>query len=95
MTGYPIYDFFLGAELNPRMFGILDFKMFFMVRIPWFILFGLSCATAAHQYERYGYISAEVLFLVVVHYLYANACAKGEQLIISSWYESCDPLLLT
>ena len=95
MTGYPIYDFFLGAELNPRMFGILDFKMFFMVRIPWFILFGLSCATAARQYERYGYVSAEALFLVVAHYLYANACAKGEQLIISSWYASSDPLLPT
>ncbi|KAL6918545.1 hypothetical protein FSST1_010040 [Fusarium sambucinum] len=85
MTGYPIYDFWLGAELNPRMFGVLDFKMFFMVRIPWFILFGLSCATAARQFERYGYVSAEAIFLVVAHYLYANACAKGEQLIISSW----------
>lgn len=85
MTGYPLYDFFLGAELNPRMFGILDFKMFFMVRIPWFILFGLSCATAAHQYERYGYVSAEAVFLVAAHFLYANACAKGEQFIISSW----------
>lgn len=85
MSGYPIYDFFLGAELNPRMFGVLDFKMFFMVRIPWFIIFGLSCGAAARQYERYGYVSGEVLFLVVAHYLYANACAKGEQLIISSW----------
>ncbi|KAG7127044.1 hypothetical protein HYQ44_020149 [Verticillium longisporum] len=58
--------------------------MFFMVRIPWFIIFGLSCGAAARQYERYGYVSGEVLFLVVAHYLYANACAKGEQLIISS-----------
>ncbi|KAK2015271.1 ergosterol biosynthesis ERG4/ERG24 family protein [Colletotrichum eremochloae] len=85
MTGYPIYDFFLGAELNPRMFGILDFKMFFEVRIPWFILFGLSCGAAARQYEKYGYVSGEVLFLVMAHYLYANACAKGEQLIVPTW----------
>ncbi|EFQ32368.1 ergosterol biosynthesis ERG4/ERG24 family protein [Colletotrichum graminicola M1.001] len=85
MTGYPIYDFFLGAELNPRMFGILDFKMFFEVRIPWFILFGLSCGAAARQYEQYGYVSGEVLFLVMAHYLYANACAKGEQLIVPTW----------
>ncbi|KAI7206299.1 Delta(24(24(1)))-sterol reductase like protein, partial [Hortaea werneckii] len=28
MTGHHIYDFFMGAELNPRMFGWLDFKMF-------------------------------------------------------------------
>ncbi|RKF83972.1 Delta-sterol reductase [Golovinomyces cichoracearum] len=85
MTGYLLYDFFMGAELNPRMFGILDLKMFFEVRLPWFILFGLSCATAARQYEKYGYISAEVSFLVMAHFLYANACAKGEELITSTW----------
>lgn len=85
MTGYPIYDFFMGAELNPRMFGILDFKMFFEVRIPWYILFFLTCGAAARQYERYGYVSGEVLFLLVAHYLYANACSKGEELIVTSW----------
>ncbi len=85
MTGYPLYDFFMGAELNPRMFGILDFKMFFEVRLPWFILFGLSCATAARQYETFGYVSPEVCFLVMAHFLYANACAKGEELIATTW----------
>lgn len=85
ITGYPIYDFFMGAELNPRLFGILDFKMFYEVRIPWFILFGLSSAAAARQYEKYGYVSSEVLFLVMAHFLYANACAKGEHLIVTTW----------
>lgn len=85
MTGHRTYDFFMGAELNPRLFGILDLKMFFEVRLPWFILFGLSCATAARQYEDYGYISAEVYFLVMAHFLYANACAKGEELITTTW----------
>lgn len=86
MTGYPLYDFFMGAELNPRMFGILDFKMFFEVRLPWYILLGLSCATAARQYENYGYVSGEVWFLVMAHYLYANACSKGEECITTTWY---------
>lgn len=85
MTGYPLYDFFMGAELNPRMFGILDMKMFFEVRLPWYILLGLSCATAARQYEQYGYVSAEVWFVVMAHFLYANACSKGEELIITTW----------
>ncbi|KAH7148894.1 ergosterol biosynthesis ERG4/ERG24 family-domain-containing protein [Dactylonectria macrodidyma] len=85
MTGYPIYDFFMGAELNPRLFGILDFKMFFEVRMPWYILLILSLATAARQYETYGYVSGEVWFLVMAHFLYANACAKGEELIITTW----------
>lgn len=84
LTGYPIYDFFMGVELNPRI-GILDFKMFYEVRIPWFILFLTTSSVAARQYETYGYVSAEVCFLLMAHFLYANACAKGEQLIITSW----------
>ena len=67
MTGHYIYDFFMGAELNPRMFGLLDFKMFFEVRLPWFILFLISCATAARQYESFGWVSGEVGFLVMAH----------------------------
>ncbi|OQE41446.1 hypothetical protein PENCOP_c005G06577 [Penicillium coprophilum] len=85
ITGYPIYDFFMGAELNPRLFGILDFKMFYEVRIPWFMLLGLSCAAATRQYELYGYVSGEVLFLLMAHFLYANACAKAEHLITTTW----------
>lgn len=85
MTGHHVYDFFMGAELNPRMFGILDFKMFFEVRMPWYILLIISLGAAARQYERYGYVSGEVLFLVMAHYLYANACSKGEELIITTW----------
>lgn len=88
MTGYPVYDFFMGAELNPRMFGLLDFKMFFEVRIPWYMLFFLSLGTALQQYEKLGYVSPEVVFILMAHFLYANACAKGEQLIITTWYAS-------
>jgi len=85
MTGNHVYDFFMGAELNPRMFGILDFKMFFEVRLPWYILFLLSLGTAFRQYENYGYVSGEVCFLLMAHYLYANACSKGEELIVTTW----------
>ncbi|OCL01646.1 hypothetical protein AOQ84DRAFT_328669, partial [Glonium stellatum] len=85
MTGYPLYDFFMGAELNPRMFGWLDFKMFFEVRLPWYILFLLSLGTAARQYENHGYVSGEVGFILMAHFLYANACSKGEHLITTSW----------
>lgn len=84
LTGSPIYDFFVGAELNPRI-GILDFKMFLEVRIPWFILFLTTASVAVRQYENYGYVSFEVAFLCAAHFIYANTCAKGEQLIITSW----------
>jgi len=95
MTGHKIYDFFMGAELNPRLFGWLDFKMFYEVRIPWFMLFFVTLGVAARQYERYGYVSGEVLFLVMAHWLYANACCKGEELIVATWYVSPAPFLLT
>lgn len=85
MSGSLAYDFFMGAELNPRLFGWLDFKMFFEVRMPWFILFFTSCGAAARQYEQYGYVSGEVLFLLMAHFLYANACCKGEELITPTW----------
>ena len=85
MTGYPVYDFFMGAELNPRMFGWLDFKMFFEVRMPWFILYLVSLGAAARQYEQYGYVSGEVGFVLMAHFLYANACAKGEEMIPQTW----------
>ncbi|KAF2643210.1 ERG4/ERG24 ergosterol biosynthesis protein [Massarina eburnea CBS 473.64] len=85
ITGYPIYDFFLGAELNPRLFGILDFKMFLEVRIPWYTLFFLALGTCLRQYEQYGFVSSEAVFLLIAMWFYANACAKGEHLIITTW----------
>lgn len=84
LSGNIIYDYFMGAELNPRI-GILDFKMFYEVRIPWFVLFLITSSVAVRQYETYGFVTAEVLFLLMAHYLYANACAKGEEKIITSW----------
>ena len=85
MTGNHIYDFFMGAELNPRMFGILDFKMFFEVRLPWYTLLLLSCGAAARQYEQFGRVSGEVGFMLMAHYLYANACSKAEEAIATTW----------
>ncbi|KAL8771786.1 MAG: hypothetical protein Q9194_004800 [Teloschistes cf. exilis] len=85
MTGRPIYDFFMGAELNPRIFGLLDLKMFSEVRMPWYLLFLISSAAAARQYEQFGFVSGEVGFLVLAHFLYANACAKGEECITTTW----------
>ncbi len=86
MTGNHIVDFFMGAELNPRMFGILDFKMLLEVRIAWFILFFLALSTCLKQFNELGYVSAQAGFLLFAQYLYAGACAKGEHLIITTWY---------
>lgn len=85
MTGNHIYDCFMGAPLNPRVGKYLDIKMFFEVRLPWFTLFFLSLATCLKQYDNYGFVSPQALFLLYAHWLYANACAKGEELIVPTW----------
>ena len=85
MTGSHVYDFFMGAELNPRLFGILDFKMFFEVRLPWYLLFLTTLGTAARQYEQFDYVSPQVGLLLLAHFLYANACSKAEESITTTW----------
>ena len=97
MTGNHIYDMFMGAPLNPRIGKYLDLKMFFEVRIPWFILFMLSFGLCFKQYETYGYVSPQAAFMLYAHWLYANACAKGEELIVPTWdmaYEKFGFMLL-
>lgn len=84
MSGNHIYDFFMGAPLYPRI-GIIDLKLFFEVRLPWFTLFFLSLAACLKQYEEYGYVSNQAWYGMYGTWLYANACAKGEELIVPSW----------
>ncbi|KAK9351126.1 ergosterol biosynthesis ERG4/ERG24 [Lipomyces doorenjongii] len=96
MSGSFVYDVFMGAILNPRI-GIIDLKMFYEVRLPWYILFLTTVSSAVRQYERYGYVSPQVAFLVLAHWLYANACSKGEELIVTTWdmfYEKFGFMLL-
>ena len=84
MTGNHIYDLFMGAPLNPRI-GIIDLKMFFEVRLPWYTILLLGLSVSLKQYEKYGYVSAESIFLTFAYYAYANACSKGEELIVPTW----------
>lgn len=84
MTGNHIYDMFMGAPLNPRI-GIIDLKMFFEVRLPWYTLFFLGTSVCLKQYDTLGYVSKEVIFLTTCYYFYANACSKGEELIVPTW----------
>lgn len=84
MSGNLIHDFFMGGPLYPRL-GIVDYKLFFEVRLPWFTLLFLSLALMLHQYETYGYVTNQALFVFYGTWLYGNACAKGEHLIVPSW----------
>lgn len=97
MTGNHIYDCFMGAPLNPRIGKYFDLKMFFEVRIPWFTLYFMSLATVLMQFDKYGKVSPQACFILYAHWLYANACSKGEELIVPTWdmaYEKFGFMLL-
>ena len=84
MTGSILHDFFMGAWLNPRI-GMLDLKMWAEIRVSWLTLFLLTGSAAAHQHATHGTVSTPMIFMLVAHFLYANACMKGEECIPTTW----------
>jgi len=84
MSGNFLYDVFMGAVLNPRI-GNVDLKMWLEVRIPWMLLFLFAVSGGIKQYEQYGYVTANMAFMILATGLYINACAKGEECIPQTW----------
>lgn len=80
MSGNFIYDFFMGAILNPSIFGF-DLKFFAEIRPGIMLWFFLTSSMAMKQYDQYGYVCAPLLCMVFYHLCYANACYKGEECI--------------
>jgi delta24(24(1))-sterol reductase len=96
MTGYFMYDFFMGAVLNPRI-GPVDLKMFTEARLSWIVLFLLTASAAVKQFEMLGYITVPMIFMLLAHGLYTNAIMKGEECIPTTWdifYEKWGWLLI-
>ncbi len=96
MTGNFIYDYFMGAALNPRI-GPVDLKMVTEARLSWVVLFLLTVSAACKQYEELGYVNSSMVFMITAHFLYANAIMKGEECVITSWdifYEKWGWLLI-
>ena len=84
MSGNFFYDYFMGAWLNPRL-GAVDLKMWAEIRIAWILLFILTLSAAFYQYKTYGTVSTPMIFMVLAHGLYTNACMKGEECIPTTW----------
>lgn len=75
---------FMGALLNPRI-GKLDLKMWAEIRIPWKILFFISLSAGLKEKELTGSVSPQMVFMILAHFLYVNACMKGEECIPTTW----------
>ena len=84
LSGNHLYDFFMGAWLNPRI-GALDLKLWAEIKMSWVTLFLLVLASAVQQYETLGYLTNGMLVIVVAQLLYANACMKGEECVPGTW----------
>ena len=68
-TGNKLYDFVMGVEHNPRIFGH-DLKLFFNGRVginAW-TLINISFATL--QYEKYGYVTKSMILINLLQALY-------------------------
>ncbi|KAJ3311950.1 hypothetical protein HDV04_003559 [Boothiomyces sp. JEL0838] len=77
-SGYPIYDFWMGRELNPRIFGI-DLKYVCELRpglIGWFVL---NLSLAARQYQNTNSITNSMVLVLL---------GQGYYVIDALWNES-------
>ncbi|KAI0086592.1 ERG4/ERG24 ergosterol biosynthesis protein [Irpex rosettiformis] len=83
-TGNPIYDFFIGRELNPSI-GSFDLKSFNEVR-PGLILWALIDISMAceQSVRRGGSISDSMALVVLFHILYIGDCAYNESAIFTT-----------
>lgn len=82
-TGIMHYDFFLGAELNPRI-GDFDLKSFFELRpglIGWTLL---NASMAVKQYQLKGELSSAMVFVNLLQLVYVVDALWNEAAILTT-----------
>ncbi|OQV15844.1 Lamin-B receptor [Hypsibius exemplaris] len=82
-SGYPVYDFFMGRELNPRV-GKFDWKFFCELRpglIGWVLL---ELSMLAWQYQKIGSVSVPLVFLIAFHAWYVADALWNEPAVLST-----------
>ncbi|KAK9432831.1 ergosterol biosynthesis ERG4/ERG24 [Lipomyces doorenjongii] len=68
-TGKPIFDWFIGRELNPRI-GMFDIKLFCELRPGMFLWAIINVAEAHLQYRKFGYISDSMILSNIFQFIY-------------------------
>ena len=82
-SGIPIYDFFMGRELNPR-WGSFDWKVFCELRpglIGWMLL-NISCM--GQQQAKLGYVSGSMMLLNIFQGVYVWDALYQERAILTT-----------
>jgi Delta14-sterol reductase len=84
-SGIPIYDFWMGRELNPRLLGnTFDLKQFCELRpglIGWMLL-NASCGYV--QYQNLGYNTGSMILIQLLQGLYVWDALYQEKAILST-----------
>lgn len=82
-SGNPIYDYFIGRELNPRL-GFFDWKVFCELRpglIGWMLL---NIACAQEQLAQYGSISGSMWLINIFQAIYVWDALYQERAILTT-----------
>ena len=66
--GFPLYDFYLGRELNPRVYGV-ELKMFCELR-PGIMLWLLLDLCYVMRAREEGNLTPALLLVTVCHFVY-------------------------
>lgn len=68
-SGNPVYDWFIGRELNPRI-GAWDIKLYCELRPGMLLLFLINLACLHHQYHSMGKVSDSMIIMNVLQAFY-------------------------
>jgi delta14-sterol reductase/lamin-B receptor len=82
-SGNPFYDFFIGRELNPRIYSF-DWKEFCELRpglLAWMLL---NAACMKQQYDAQGYVTGSMILLNVFQGVYVWDALYQERAILTT-----------
>jgi protein-S-isoprenylcysteine O-methyltransferase Ste14 len=83
-TGNAVYDFVMGAALNPRL-GSFDLKLFCESRPGLIGWVAINLSLAAKQYQLHGAVSVAMLLVNAFHLLYVADYFFFEEAILTTW----------
>lgn len=90
-SGQPIYDWFIGRELNPRI-GSLDIKLFLEMRPGLLLWVVINLAMAHHQYLKFGSISDSMILVCAFQIYYVVEGTFYEEGLVSMMDTTVDGL---
>jgi protein-S-isoprenylcysteine O-methyltransferase Ste14 len=83
-SGNPVYDFWLGTALNPRI-GSFDLKLFCEARPGLMAWIAIDLSLAAKQLESHGMITTPMILVCLFHFWYITDYFLHEDAILTTW----------